>query len=115
MISSSTQASLDNDYGKSKKAGEELFFQYGEENGVKVAVYRFPNLAGKWVRPNYNSAVGTFCNNIANGLPITVNDPSVEIELLFIDDLIDLLWQFNHPSPPRSCTECGYPASIRAR
>jgi len=77
------------EYSISKKAGEDLFFQYAEETGAKVLVYRFPNLVGKWVRPNYNSAVGTFCNNIANDLPITVNDPSVELELLFIDDLIE--------------------------
>ncbi|OPZ19625.1 MAG: hypothetical protein BWZ04_02384 [Firmicutes bacterium ADurb.BinA205] len=73
----------------SKKAGEELFFAYGEETGNRVMVYQFPNLVGKWVRPNYNSAVGTFCNNIANDLPITVNDPSVELEMLFIDDLVE--------------------------
>lgn len=94
MLSSSIQATLEgrfgtSEYGISKKAGEDLFFEYGKENGVKVLVYRFPNLAGKWVRPNYNSAVGTFCNNIANDLPITVNDPSVELELLFIDDLVE--------------------------
>lgn len=94
MLSSSVQATLEgrfgtSEYGISKKAGEDLFFEYGRQNGVKVLVYRFPNLAGKWVRPNYNSAVGTFCNNIANGLPITVNDPSVELEILFIDDLIE--------------------------
>lgn len=94
MLSSSVQATLEgrfgtSEYGLSKKAGEDLFFEYGKEEGVKVLVYRFPNLAGKWVRPNYNSAVGTFCNNIANDLPITVNDPSVELELLFIDDLVD--------------------------
>ncbi len=94
MLSSSVQATLQGRYGKSeygisKKAGEELFFAYGKETGARVLVYRFPNLAGKWVRPNYNSAVGTFCNNIANDLPITVNDPSVELELLFIDDLIE--------------------------
>lgn len=94
MLSSSVQATLEgrfgeSQYGLSKKAGEDLFFEYGKENGVKVLVYRFPNLAGKWVRPNYNSAVGTFCNNIANDLPIKVNDPSVELEILFIDDLID--------------------------
>ena len=94
MLSSSIQATLagrfgTSEYGLSKKAGEDLFFSYGKETGVKVLVYRFPNLAGKWVRPNYNSAVGTFCNNIANDLPITVNDPSVELELLFIDDLIE--------------------------
>ena len=92
MVSSSIQATLagrfgTSEYGLSKKAGEELFFAYGEETGNRVMVYRFPNLVGKWVRPNYNSAVGTFCNNIANDLPITVNDPSVELEMLFIDDL----------------------------
>jgi len=94
MVSSSIQATLagrfgTSEYGLSKRAGEELFFQYGEETGNRVMVYRFPNLVGKWVRPNYNSAVGTFCNNIANDLPITVNDPSVELEMLFIDDLIE--------------------------
>ena len=93
MLSSSIQATLigryDGDYGRSKKACEELFFNYGAAFGVKVLVYRFPNLFGKWCRPNYNSAVATFCNNIANDLPITVNDPAVELELLYIDDLID--------------------------
>ena len=93
MISSSIQATCigryDSDYGRSKKAGEELVFSYGEETGAKVLVYRFPNLFGKWCRPNYNSAVATFCNNIANDLPITVNDPSVQLELLYIDDLVD--------------------------
>lgn len=92
VLFSSIQATLigryDSDYGRSKKAGEELFFKYGEECGTKVLVYRFPNLFGKWCRPNYNSAVATFCNNIANDLPIVVNDPSVELELLYIDDLI---------------------------
>ncbi len=93
MISSSIQATCigryDSDYGRSKKAGEELVFSYGAETGAKVLVYRFPNLFGKWCRPNYNSAVATFCNNIANDLPITVNDPAVQLELLYIDDLID--------------------------
>lgn len=94
MISSSIQATLagrfgTSEYGKSKKAGEELMFQYGEETGAKVLVYRFPNLYGKWCRPNYNSAVATFCNNIANDLPITVNDPTVDMELLYIDDLVE--------------------------
>lgn len=93
MLSSSIQATLigrygQSDYGKSKLAGEELFFDYGKESGAKVLVYRFPNLFGKWCRPNYNSAVATFCNNIANDLPIQVNDPSVELELLYIDDLV---------------------------
>ena len=94
MISSSIQATLagrfgNSEYGRSKKAGEELMFQYGEDTGAKVLVYRFPNLYGKWCRPNYNSAVATFCNNIANDLPITVNDPTVEMELLYIDDLVE--------------------------
>ena len=93
MISSSIQATCigryDSDYGRSKKAGEEIVFAYGEETGAKVLVYRFPNLFGKWCRPNYNSAVATFCNNIANDLPITVNDPAVQLELLYIDDLVD--------------------------
>lgn len=93
MLSSSQQASLsgrfgDSEYGRSKKAGEELFFDYSKETGAKVLVYRFPNLFGKWCRPNYNSAVATFCNNIANELPIKVNDPKVELELLYIDDLV---------------------------
>ena len=92
MISSSIQATCigryDSDYGRSKRAGEELVFAYGEQTGAKVLVYRFPNLFGKWSRPNYNSAVATFCNNIANDLPITVNDPTVKLELLYIDDLV---------------------------
>lgn len=94
MLSSSIQATLigryaGHPYGESKKAGEELFFNYAKETGAKVLVYRFPNLFGKWCRPNYNSAVATFCNNIANGLPIQINDPSVELELLYIDDLVE--------------------------
>ena len=94
MISSSIQATLagrfgTSEYGKSKKAGEELMFEYGKETGAKVLVYRFPNLFGKWCRPNYNSAIATFCNNIANDLPIQVNDRSVEMVLLYIDDLVD--------------------------
>ena len=92
MISSSIQATCigryDSEYGRSKKAGEELIFAYGIETGAKVLVYRFPNLFGKWCRPNYNSAVATFCNNIANDLPITVNDRNVQLELLYIDDLV---------------------------
>ena len=94
MLSSSIQATLvgryaNGEYGKSKKAGEELFFDYEKQTGAKVFVFRFPNLFGKWCRPNYNSAVATFCNNIANDLPISVNDPAVTLELLYIDDLID--------------------------
>ena len=92
MLSSSIQATLigryDSDYGRSKRAGEELFFDYSKETGARVLVYRFPNLFGKWCRPNYNSAVATFCNNIANDLPITVSDRSIQLELLYIDDLI---------------------------
>lgn len=94
MLASSIQATLigrygQSDYGKSKLAGEELFFNYGKETGAKVLVYRFPNLFGKWCRPNYNSVVATFCNNIANDLPIQVNDSSTELELLYIDDLME--------------------------
>lgn len=94
MLSSSIQATLigrygESDYGKSKLAGEELFFSYGKETGAKVLVYRFPNLFGKWCRPNYNSAVATFCNNFANDLPIQVNDPATELELVYIDDLVE--------------------------
>ena len=94
MLSSSQQASLtgrfgNSEYGRSKKAGEDLFLKYGEDTGARVLVYRFPNLFGKWCRPNYNSAVATFCNAIANDLPYKVNDPSVELELLYIDDLVD--------------------------
>lgn len=94
MLSSSIQATLigrygESDYGKSKLAGENLFFDYGKETGAKVLIYRFPNLFGKWCRPNYNSAVATFCNNIANDLPIQVNDRNTELELLYIDDLIE--------------------------
>jgi UDP-2-acetamido-2,6-beta-L-arabino-hexul-4-ose reductase len=89
LITSSTQTALDNLYGKSKKAGENLIFQYGKENNVKVFVYRLPNVFGKWCRPNYNSAVATFCNNIANDLPIQINDSSVEMNLVYIDDVVN--------------------------
>ena len=112
MLSSSVQATLagrfgTSEYGISKREGEELFFQYAEETGAPVYVYRFPNLAGKWIRPNYNSAVGTFCNNIANDLPIKVNDPSVELELLFIDDLIEEMFDAVEGHPHR----CEYPVA----
>jgi len=112
MLSSSLQATLagrfgTSEYGLSKRDGENLFFRYAEENGATVYVYRFPNLVGKWVRPNYNSAVGTFCNNIANDLPITVNDPSVELELLFIDDLIEEMYDALEGKPHRA----EYPAA----
>ncbi len=94
MLSSSVQATLsgrfgNSEYGKSKLAGEELFFEYGKETGVAVYVYRFPNLFGKWCRPNYNSAIATFCHNVANGLPIQVSDPAVKMDILYIDDLMD--------------------------
>ena len=110
MLSSSLQATLagrfgTSEYGLSKKAGEELFFNYEKETGATVYVYRFPNLVGKWVRPNYNSAVGTFCNNIANDLPITVNDPAVELEILFIDDLLEEMYDALEGHPHR----CEYP------
>jgi UDP-2-acetamido-2,6-beta-L-arabino-hexul-4-ose reductase len=106
MLSSSIQATLSgrfgtSEYGLSKKAGEELFFDYAKETGTNVYVYRFPNLVGKWVRPNYNSAVGTFCHNIANDLPIAVNDPSVELEMLFIDDLMEEMYDLLEGHPHR--------------
>lgn len=107
MLSSSLQATLagrfgTSEYGLSKRDGEELFFRYGEETGASVYVYRFPNLAGKWVRPNYNSAVGTFCYNIAHDLPITINDPKVELELLFIDDLLEEMYDALEGMPHRA-------------
>ena len=112
MLSSSLQATLagrfrTSEYGLSKRDGEDLFFRYADETGAQVYVYRFPNLVGKWVRPNYNSAVGTFCNNIANDLPITVNDPSVELEMLFIDDLIEEMYDALEGKPHRA----EYPAA----
>ena len=107
MLSSSLQATLSgrfgtSEYGLSKRDGEELFFAYAEETGSPVLVYRFPNIVGKWVRPNYNSAVGTFCNNIANDLQITVNDPSIELEMLFIDDLIEEMYDALEGHPHRA-------------
>ena len=107
MLSSSLQATLagrfgTSAYGLSKREGEESFFRYADETGAPVYVYRFPNLVGKWVRPNYNSAVGTFCNNIANDLPITVNDPNVELELLFIDDLVEEMFDALEGHPHRA-------------
>lgn len=106
MLSSSLQATLigryaEGDYGKSKKAGEDLFFKYSEDTGAKVYVYRFPNLFGKWCRPNYNSAVATFCNNIANDLPIQVNDRAIELKLLYIDDLVDEMFSILRGMPHR--------------
>ncbi len=123
MLSSSIQASLegrfaDSEYGKSKLAGEKLFFDYSKETGAKVLVYRFPNLFGKWCRPNYNSAVATFCNNIANGLPIQVNDPATELELVYIDDLIkemlDALEGKEHRTEVGDNTYCYVPVSHKA-
>jgi UDP-2-acetamido-2,6-beta-L-arabino-hexul-4-ose reductase len=109
MLSSSIQATLigrygQSDYGKSKLAGEELFFEYGRQTGARVLVYRFPNLFGKWCRPNYNSAVATFCHNIANDLPIQVNDRATQLELLYIDDLMDEMLSALEGNPHR----CGY-------
>lgn len=107
MLSSSLQATLagrfgKSEYGLSKRDGEELFFRYAKETGATVFVYRFPNIVGKWVRPNYNSAVGTFCNNIANDLPITVSDPKVELEMLFIEDLIEEMYDAMEGHPHRA-------------
>lgn len=118
MLSSSIQASLTgrftgSEYGRSKKAGEDLFFEYGRETGAKVLVYRFPNLFGKWCRPNYNSAVATFCNNIANDLPIQVNDPSTELELLYIDDLVDELIAALAGDEHRKGAYCSVPVTYR--
>lgn len=110
MLSSSVQSTLagrfgTSEYGLSKRDGENLFFDYARDTGTEVYVYRFPNLVGKWVRPNYNSAVGTFCHNIANDLPVTVNDPSVELELLFIDDLVEAMYDALEGRPKH----CEYP------
>lgn len=91
MLSSSTHATLDNSYGKSKKAGEDLFFSYAKSENTKVYVFRFPNVFGKWCRPNYNSAVATFCHNTAHNLPITITDPSIQLTLVYIDDLVSTL------------------------
>ena len=91
MLSSSIQAKLENDYGLSKKAGEELLFNYKKETGTPVYVFRFPNVFGKWSKPNYNSAIATFCHNIANGLEINVHNPDTELQLVYIDDLVSEL------------------------
>lgn len=111
MISSSTQAALDNPYGKSKKAGEELMFAYSAVTGAPVLVYRFPNVFGKWCRPNYNSAVATFCHNIAHGLPITVNDPNVIMNLVYIDDVVSELIHALSGSPARNGAYCAVPVT----
>lgn len=119
MLSSSIQATLigrygESDYGKSKLAGEELFFTYGQETGAPVLVYRFPNLFGKWCRPNYNSVVATFCHHIARDLPITVSDPAVELELVYIDDLIDEILNAMEGQPHRTDgAYCSVPVSHR--
>ena len=113
MLSSSIQAALDNPYGKSKKAGEDLFFEYSEETGAEVYVYRFPNVFGKWCRPNYNSAVATFCNNIAHDLPITVNDRSVNMQLVYIDDVVFELINALSGKPTRVGEYCEVPTVHR--
>lgn len=111
MLSSSIQAKLDNPYGQSKKAGEDLFFRYAEETSAPVLVYRFPNVFGKWCRPNYNSAVATFCNNIAHGLPITVNNPDVVMQLVYIDDVVEELLQALGGVPKREGDYCCVPVT----
>ena len=111
MISSSIQAALDNPYGQSKKAGEDAVFAYGKENNVDVLVYRFPNLFGKWCRPNYNSVIATFCNNIANDLPITVNDRSVVLTLCYIDDLVSEMLRALAGDPTRAGEFCEVPVT----
>lgn len=109
MLSSSIQAALDNPYGQSKKAGEELLFSYGSQTGAKVLVYRFPNVFGKWCRPNYNSAVATFCSNIANGLPITINDRSTMLSLVYIDDVVEELLRALGGEETRAGAYCAVP------
>ncbi len=109
MLSSSIQAALDNPYGQSKKAGEELFFEYSKETGAEVFVYRFPNVFGKWCRPNYNSAVATFCHNIAHDLPITVNDRSVNMQLVYIDDVVSELINALVGNPTQAGEYCEVP------
>lgn len=111
MISSSTQAALDNPYGQSKKAGEDLVFEYGRQTGADVLVYRLPNLFGKWSRPNYNSAVATFCHNISRDLPITVNDPSVILTLVYIDDLVEEMLRALKGQATRQGDYCAVPVS----
>ena len=115
MLSSSIQASLEgrynNDYGRSKRAGEELFFSYAAETGAEILVYRFPNLFGKWCRPNYNSVVATFCNNVAHDLPIHINDAATELELLYIDDLMDEMLLALEGNAHRSGTYCFVPTT----
>lgn len=114
LITSSIQAALDNPYGKSKKAGEDLIFGYGKENEVKTLVYRLPNLFGKWCRPNYNSAVATFCHNISHNLPITVNDENHQLTLVYIDDLIDEMLRALKGEETRDGEFCSVPVSHKA-
>ena len=114
LITSSIQAALDNPYGKSKKAGEDLIFGYGKENEVKTLVYRLPNLFGKWCRPNYNSAVATFCHNISHNLPITVNDENHQLTLVYIDDLIDEMLRGLKGEETRNGEFCSVPVSHKA-
>lgn len=113
MLSSSIQAALDNPYGRSKKAGEDLFFKYAEETGARVLVYRFPNVFGKWSRPNYNSAVATFCHNIARDLPITVRDREAIVNLVYIDDVVDELINALVGKENRTCKYCEVAATYK--
>ena len=113
MMASSIQAELNNDYGKSKKAGEELIFKYGKENGAKTYVYRFPNLFGKWCKPNYNSAVATFCNNIANGLDITISDESKFLTLAYVDDVCRELLNCLIDKPTKKGDYCVIPITYK--
>jgi len=114
MLSSSIQALLDNDYGKSKKAAEDLLIAYGKENDVRTLVYRFPNVFGKWCRPNYNSAVATFCNNIANDLPIQVNNRETELTLVYIDDIVDEMINALQENENRDGDFCYVPITHKA-
>lgn len=114
MLASSIQAELDNPYGRSKRAGEELFAAYGVETGADVLIYRFPNVFGKWCRPNYNSVVATFCHNLAHGLPITVNDPSVTLRLAYIDDLVEELLRALQRQETREGNFCAVPVTHTA-
>lgn len=115
MISSSTQAELDNLYGQSKKAGEDLLFKYADETGAKVLVYRFPNVFGKWCRPNYNSVVATFCNNVAHGLPIQVNDRNIQLTLVYIDDVVSELIRALCRNETKNSEYCTVPLEYKVK
>ncbi len=115
MLSSSTQAALDNPYGKSKKAGEELLLAYGKETGAKILLYRFPNVFGKWCRPNYNSAVATFCNNISRGLPLQINDAGTVLQLVYIDDVVRELIQALKGKENREGNYCSVPVTYTVK